>query len=372
MATTLKSQYGPDVVRCIAAMMSHAWSEFPSRKFMTHALADYESLELMDRGRQISHALEAALPADYPRALEVILRAVDAPVPRPKKTSLSSFLYLPFTEFVGRVGLDHLEESLSAMHLLTQRFTAEFCIRPFLIRHQEQTLRRLRVFASDPSADVRRLVSEGTRPRLPWAPRLPAFQHDPGPTLKLLELLRDDESEYVRRSVANHLNDIGKDHPERLVQVAERWAIGATPNRIALLRHALRSLLKSGHSRALAVVGHAPDASIDVRNPVVTPKRVAWAARVQLGYDVVNTGVTDVSVIAECRVGFVRADGSVSTKAFRMGRFDLAPGATRSVSKSLSLADLSTRRHYPGAHPVEAQVNGQRFVMGEFRLLAPD
>ncbi|MBK8284562.1 MAG: hypothetical protein IPK97_06550 [Ahniella sp.] len=196
--------------------------------------------------------------------------------------------------------------------------------------------------------------------------------HDPGPTLELLELLRDDESEYVRRSVANHLNDIGKDHPERLVQVAERWAIGASPNRIALLRHALRSLLKSGHSRALAVVGHAPDASIDVRNPVVTPKRVAWSARVQLGYEVVNTGATDVSVIAECRVGFVRADGSVSTKAFRMGRFDLAPGATRSVSKSLSLADLSTRRHYPGVHPVEAQVNGQRFVMGEFRLLAPD
>lgn len=370
MATSLKSMYGPEVVDCIGHMVAFAWPAFPRKRFLTQALDGFASLELMDRGRHVARALVDHLPRDYPEAVAILLAAADAPVQRPARNSLSSFLYLPFTEFVRTQGLDHPDVSLAAMHALTQRFTAEFCIRPYLVRFPDRTLAQLRRWAEDPSADVRRLVSEGTRPRLPWAPRLPAFQADPSLALPLLELLRDDPSPYVRRSVANHLNDIGKDHPERLVAIARQWIRNAPDERRALLRHALRSLLKAGHPEVLGLLGHAPDAALGVDASRVSPRRVPASGSVEIGYRVHNPGDTTVSVIADCRVGFVRADGSVSWKVFRLGRFPLAPGESREVRKHLSLAPLSTRRHYPGKHPVEAQVNGQRSPIGVFTLLA--
>lgn len=368
MAETLKSKYGPEIVTCVADMVAFVAPEFPRKRFITETMSGYDALELMDRGRRIATQLHAFLPGGFPDTMAVLLRAIDAPVKRPSKNSLSSFLYLPFTEFVARHGLDHVDMSMAAMHVLTQRFTAEFCIRPFLIHHQDATLAHLRRFVVDPSADVRRLVSEGTRPRLPWAPRLPVLQANPDIALEFLEQLKDDPSEYVRRSVANHLNDIGKDFPERLIQVTRRWAKGASSERKKLVRHALRSLLKAGDGDALAIVGHAPDVSIEVMSCTVSPKRVPADGFVMLGYTVHNTGGTPASIIADCRVGYVRADGSVSPKVFRMATFVLASGESRAVSKKLSLTPLTTRKHYPGRHPVEAQVNGQRFAMGEFDL----
>lgn len=368
MAAPLKSFYGPEVVDNIGRMVVSAWPSFPRQRFMREALAGYESLELMDRGRHLARVLADHLPQDYPTALAIVLAAAEVPVPRPQQHSMASFLYLPFTEFIRMRGLDHVDESLSAMHRLTQRFTAEFCIRPFLIRHQDRALVQLREWVADPRAAVRRLVSEGTRPRLPWAPRLPAFQSDPGIALPLLESLRDDPSPDVRRSVANHLNDIGKDHPETLVAIARAWHRDAPPERQALLRHALRSLLKAGHPEVLTLLGHAPDAALVVDSPRVKPRRVPANGTVEIGYVVRNPGDVAVSVVADCRVGYVRADGTLSHKVFRLGKFLLAAGESRAVAKRLSLAPLSTRRHYPGRHPVEAQVNGKRSPIGEFLL----
>ena len=162
---------------------------------------------------------------------------------------------MPHCFFVAEYGLDHFEPSMQAHYQLTQRFTAEFSIRPFLIKHTEATLARLRQWARDPNEHVRRLVSEGTRPRLPWASRLPAFQADPAPVLALLELLKDDPALYVRRSVANNLNDIGKDHPRVLMQTAQRWMRDATPERAWVVRHALRWAVKQGDPAALKVLG---------------------------------------------------------------------------------------------------------------------
>ena len=143
---------------------------------------------------------------------------------------------MPHLFFVSQYGLAHFEPSMQAQHALTQRFTAEFSIRPFLQHHPQQTLRRLSQWTQDPSEQVRRLVSEGSRPRLPWAPRLAAFQTDPRPVLQLLEQLRDDTSLYVRRSVANNLNDIGKDNPDMLMDTARRWLLGASTDREWIVR----------------------------------------------------------------------------------------------------------------------------------------
>jgi 3-methyladenine DNA glycosylase AlkC len=216
VAPQLKDQFGPSAPTAIASMIRAVHADFPEKEFLRDALAGYGPLSLTARGFQIAEALRAHLPADFPEAVDILLRSASQPHEHRASSGMAGFLYMPHLFFVARHGLDHFEESMRAQHALTQRFSAEFSIRAFLERHPGRTLERLREWTGDPSHHVRRLVSEGTRPRLPWAPRLRAFQRDPGPVVELLELLKDDVELYVRRSVANNLNDIGKDHPDLL------------------------------------------------------------------------------------------------------------------------------------------------------------
>ena len=229
MAGELKNQFGPGAPRAIAQMIRAVHADFPHDEFLNDALRGYSPLSLTGRGFHLAAALHRHLPPNYPRAIDILLASASQPHGHRAAGGMAAFLYMPHLFFVARHGLEHFEDSMRAQHALTQRFTAEYSIRAFLDKHPEATLARLRVWATDPSHHVRRLVSEGTRPRLPWAPRLRAFQRDPRPVLELLELLKDDPELYVRRSVANNLNDIGKDHPELLTATAKRWLRGATP-----------------------------------------------------------------------------------------------------------------------------------------------
>jgi 3-methyladenine DNA glycosylase AlkC len=279
---------------------------------------------------------------------------------------MAGFLYMPHLFFVARHGLDHFEESMRAQHALTQLFTAEFSIRAFLEKYPDRTLARLREWVSDPSHHVRRLVSEGTRPRLPWAPRLRAFQRDPRPVLELLELLRDDPELYVRRSVANNLNDIGKDHPQLLVETARRWMTDATDERRWLIRHALRSAVKRGDRAALAVMGFEGDGSIDIEAVDIKPARVRIGESVRISMTVTTRSETPSPVNIDLRVHFVKANGSTSPKVFKLRSLELAPGVSQRLSKLVSLKQHTTRTHHPGDHRVEALVNGVAQPLGSF------
>ncbi|HSO44954.1 MAG TPA: DNA alkylation repair protein, partial [Rhodoferax sp.] len=271
MAEPLKNQYGADVPRAIGAMISKVHPLFNSERFVRDALDGYEALELMPRGKKIAQALRRHLPDDYPRAMAILLDSLNQPHGRDPGLSLASFLYLPHTMFVAQYGLAHFEVSMRAQHALTQRFTAEFSIRPVLEQHTEATLRQLTAWAADPSPHVRRLVSEGTRPRLPWAPRLRQFQADPAPVLALLELLKDDPELYVWRSVANNLNDIGKDHPAVLASTAQAWLKNATSGRAWIVGRALRSAVKRGENAAFEVLGFGHQAMVAVDDIQITP-----------------------------------------------------------------------------------------------------
>ncbi|MCC6790279.1 MAG: DNA alkylation repair protein, partial [Thermomicrobiales bacterium] len=261
------------------------------------------------------------------------------------------------------------DASMRAQYELTQRFTAEFSIRAFLAREPERTLAVLRGWASDPSEHVRRLVSEGSRPRLPWAPRLRAFQADPEPVLALLELLKDDPSPYVRRSVANSLNDIAKDHPDRAVDVAARWAIDASPERKELIRHALRGLIKAGHPGALSVVGARHGADAEVTSASLEPAEFPIGGDLRIAFTVRNAGTAREHVVIDYRVHFVKANGGTSAKVFKLATFDLEPNETRRLSRKLSLRQRTTRTHYPGIHRVDVLVNGIPHPIGSFTLL---
>ncbi|MBK9574651.1 MAG: DNA alkylation repair protein [Rhodoferax sp.] len=369
MAEALKNQFGAEVPRTIAAMVRAVYPAFDGEGFVKTVLEGYQSLELMQRGQKIAQGLHEFLPKDYPKALAILMNSLEQAHDRDMGQSLGSFLFLPHTQFVASYGLAHFELSMRALHTLTQRFTAEFSIRPFLAQQPQATLRQLECWAQDPSPHVRRLVSEGTRARLPWAPRLRAFQKDPAPVLALLERLKDDPELYVRRSVANNLNDIGKDHPQLLADTAQRWLQGASAQRRWLVGHALRSAVKRGEPGALQVLGFGKTAKVLVRAAQVTPTRARVGGRVDIAFEVHNPHSRAQRVLVDCCVHYVKANGQTSAKVFKLKTLELAGGDTVPLRKRLSLAQLSTRKHYAGVHRVEVLINGRAQALGSFELL---
>ena len=369
MAEPLVSQYGHDVPQAIARMVAAVHPRFDTDAFLHDALSGYDALALMPRGKHIARALHKHLPADYGDAVRILLASVDQPHGRAPGLSLASFLYLPHTVFVAEFGLDHFDVSMQAQHTLTQRFTAEFSIRTFLQKHAEATLERLTEWTRDPSDHVRRLVSEGSRPRLPWASRLPAFQRDPAPVLALLERLKDDPALYVRRSVANNLNDIGKDHPEVLAATANTWLRGATtPERRWIVQHALRSAVKRGEPGALAALGFGASANVVIGQPNVAPQRAVVGGTLAVAFDVTNNTAQPQRVLVDFAVHYVKANGQSRAKVFKLKTLNLAAHETQRVGKSISLAEMTTRKHYPGLHRVDAMLNGRAQALGSFEL----
>jgi 3-methyladenine DNA glycosylase AlkC len=369
MAEPLKNHFGADIPKKIAGMIHAAHPSFDVDSFLREALTGYEPLALLPRGWQIARALRRHLPQDYARAADVLLASLGPKLTSTESFGMAPFLYLPHVLFVAEFGLDHFEISMRAQHELTQRFTAEFSIRPYLERHTEATLARMETWARDPSPHVRRLVSEGARPRLPWASRLRRFQADPRPVLALLELLKDDPELYVRRSVANNLNDIGKDHPALLAETARRWQRGASEERRWLIRHALRSAVKRSEAGALAVLGFGGAAQVSIDNARIEPPRVKTGGAVSISFSVRNTSAASARVLVDFRVFFVKAGGKPRPKVFKLKTLSLAPGETATLGKTLSLKQMTTRQHHPGRHAVEVLLNGRAAPLGAFEVV---
>ena len=370
MAEPLKNQYGPEVPARLAREVAAVYPGFDREAFLADALAGYGALDLMARGRHLATVLHRHLPADFEAAVGVLLASVQAAPPPEAATAMAPFFYLPHTCFVAAFGLGHFEASMRAQHLLTQRFTAEFSIRPFLQHHTQATLERLAQWATDPSHHVRRLVSEGTRPRLPWGQRLRAFQQDPTPVLALLERLKDDPELYVRRSVANNLNDIGKDHPAVLVDTARRWLPGASPERRWLVEHALRFAVKRGDAGALDVLGFGARAEVAVAQARVAPAVARVGGAVSVAFELHNTQAHAQDVLVDFCIHYVKASGQTAPKVFKLKTATLAPGQAVAFAKRVSLAQMTTRVHHPGTHRVEVLVNGVAQPLGSFELLA--
>lgn len=367
MGEPLKNHFGPPVVHRLGEEIAAVYRRFDRRAFERDALHGFEALELLDRGRHLGRVLQRHLPSDYGKAVDVLLATL--PDEKSPAGGMASFYYLPHTEFVRQFGQPHIEASLRALHALTQVFTAEFAIRPFLEAHPELLLRRLRVWTQDPNEHVRRLVSEGTRSRLPWAPRLLAFATDPTPVVNLLERLRDDPSLYVRRSVANNLNDIGKDHPTRFIAIAAAWMEGASPERRWIVQHALRSAVKKGDAAALKVLGFGTRASLRIVERAIVPARPRMGGKIAVTVTLENPTRRRQEVVVDLVVHFVKAKGGTSPKVFKIGNVALAAGEFVALRKTVSLADLTTRRHYAGRHRVALQLNGAAQPLGEFTLV---
>jgi len=367
VADQLKDQFGESAPRAIAAMIRAVHPGFTHEEFLREALAGYGPLSLTARGQRIAAVLRRHLPQDFPSAVAILLESAAQPHEHRASGGMAAFLYMPHMYFIAQHGLEHFEDSMRAQHSLTQRFTAEYSIRAFLEKHPAATLARLREWARDPSEHVRRLVSEGTRPRLPWAPRLRAFQKDPRPVLALLELLKDDPSLYVRRSVANNLNDIGKDHPKLLTGTAKRWLKGASAERRWIVNHALRSAIKRADAGALGALGYGGKLDVGVGKVSIAPPRPKIGGKVTIGFTLVNRLAKRQRVMADLVVHFVKARGT-GAKTFKLKAVDLAPRSQVKLGKSIVLKQLTTRKHYRGVHRVDVLLNGERRKLGQFVL----
>jgi 3-methyladenine DNA glycosylase AlkC len=358
-APLLKEMLNHQAMARIGRAAAQVHPGFDERAFLARTRKGLDTLSIMQRMAHAADGLRVHLPDDYPRALKVVLRM--APL------LPGGFADMVLPEFVGRHGLDHFELSLEALRELTPYSSSEFALRPYLARDAAAVLARAERWAEDKNEHVRRLASEGTRPRLPWGKRLPALGAAPQLSLPILERLRADPSDYVRRSVANHLNDHAKDHPDWVLGLLERWPREAAETQW-IVKHALRNLIKAGHPRALQLVGATLGAKVELLAFAVAPARLQLGQTLRLGATLRSSTRTPQKLVIDYAIHYVKSNGSPSRKVFKWRTLTLDGGAELLLEKNQTITDLTTRKHYAGRHGVELLVNGQVLAQGHFTL----
>ena len=369
MAEPLKHQVGPTLLDRLASNILGVMPTFNADGFKQAFAEHYLELELMPRRHLVADCLYQFLPKDYITAVKVIVDSLGPVHPSTTDFSQLGFLPLPLNLFVGKYGLDHFEQSMAAQYEITQRFSAEFSIRAFIERYPLQSFELFQQWIKDPNPHIRRLVSEGTRPRLPWASGLRDLQADPAPIVPILEALKDDPELYVRRSVANNLNDIGKDHPQLVYQLLASWQKNSNKNRDWVINHALRSAIKRCEPQALALLGYKDASGIGTTDSSITPNQSSIGESVRINTTVSNQGSTKKALMIDFAVHYIKANGKPRPKVFKWCQVELDGSEKKTLTKKLNLANLSTRTHYAGKHRVDIIINGQWSYLGTFYLI---
>lgn len=367
--TDFKSVFDEAYVTEVAQRVQAAYSSFDLAKFKTN-IPELTDLPMKQRVRVIASALHQSLPESFSSNIN-ILKAAFAAQPSLKLSEVTGFKLWVVLQYVEDYGLDDFDASMDALYEWTQRFSAEFAIRPFLHAYPEKTLARLNSWVNDKNEHIRRLVSEGSRPRLPWGMRLPLFVKDPTPVFKLLSKLVEDESEYVRRSVANNLNDITKDHPEQVVSwlkgVQQKYPDSKTLPK--LMKHACRTLIKKGDPETLSLFGFGAVPELKINHFGVSPSEIQFGQKVMLHCDLTSLSSETQNLVIDYVVHFQKQNDKSAERVLKWGTRSLEKGETISLKKSHAMVPVTVRKYYAGAHKVELQINGQRLASGSFLLL---
>ena len=365
MAEPLKNMYNPAFVRLLTNAVKNVYPAFDGETFNRAIFDDkWESRELKDRMRHITISLHDCLPDDYIEALAILREAATSPA-----FDETDYEIMIFPDFVEVYGLDHWEPSMKALEQFTQQSSGEFAVRPFIEQDEERMMAQMLDWTAHDSHHVRRLASEGCRPRLPWAMSLPKFKKDPSPILPILEALKDDKTDYVRRSVGNNLNDIAKDHPQVVIDTLTAWQSNPTYEIRWITSHGLRTLAKDGNADALALLGFDPP-QVSINNFTVEPGSIAMGEEITLAFDLQADSKTDQRLMVDYIMHFVRAKGKMGRKVFKLNKMTLSANETVPISTKYSFKPISTRRYYPGTHAVEIQVNGKIVARETFELTA--
>lgn len=344
-----------------------AGPKFNKTKFNRNINKELESLELKERVRLISAELKKQLPFTYKKNIQILIKCL---APEESEDGVYGFMTWPFLQFVEDYGLEDFDTSFEAMYEMTKRFSAEFAIRPYLIKDEKKVFTILKKWKNDPNKHIRRLCSEGTRPNLPWGMKVPNINCNLPRNLKLLEELKDDSEEYVRRSVANHLNDISRLDEKLMLKTATAWSKGSpSKDRIWVVRHATRSLLKMGHPVALKLHGYNPKAKFEIKGMKVSQKSIKEGGEFFLSFKLINNSMMSENILLDYVIHFLKKDGSYSPKPFRLKDGSIKPGECLQIEKKIKFKKVTTRRHYKGKHKLSLQVNGQESRSLNFSLM---
>ena len=370
MPEPFKNLLKKEVIENMALHFKKHCSQFDEQAFVAMATDKLDDLELKKRTQQITHAMIAYLPSDFKKAGAIILASL-APVQDNQSlkdnTGLSGWQIMPVADYIGLQGYSNFDYAMMLFKEVTQRASAEFGIRYFIEKNSKKTLATLSRWVNVDNQHVRRLVSEGIRPRLPWATQLSEFIKDPTPVIALLDKLKDDPEEYVRRSVANNLNDIAKDHPETVIKLARSWLKGASPERQKLIQHACRTLIKKGDKNTLEILGYLPP-DIKKSQFEILNTEVDFGDAVEFTLTIQSNSSRTQKLMIDYIIHHQKANGSTKAKVFKGRNVTLKEHQIVEFRKKHAFKKITTRVYHAGQHKVEIMINGISMGSKEFIL----
>jgi 3-methyladenine DNA glycosylase AlkC len=345
-----KDHYNRAAVGVLAKEFKKAYPAFIPDRFLKRIFTEeFAQSELKQRMRLIATALKPELPAQYARAVTILIRV--AP-------QVGGFENWVLTAYVELFGLDHFDHSIRAIHALTQHGTAEFTIRPFINRNPSAMLLVLEKWALDKNEHVRRLVAEGTRPRGVWCEHIIAFRKDPAPVIALLERLKADPSLYVRKAVANNLNDISRDNPDIALKTAKEWMQLGNPHTNWIVKRACRSLIKSGRPEVFPIFGYTANPKVTVESLHADKRRITIGGSAVVEFNLVSGSQKKQKLVIDYSVSYVSKLGKTTRKVFKCTEKTLGAFETLPLFFRHKFENNSTRTHYQGQHRIEILVNG--------------
>lgn len=340
-----------------------------------------QTLELKQRAEFIADEIHQSLPSDLTLRYQIIRGMLHTRPHANLKVSqqsdedgLCGWAMMCIGPIVAKHGLDDFEKSLCLLKDMTAFFSCEFDVRPFIIKDQDKALSIMANWVNNEDYHVRRLLSEGTRPKLPWGMQIPSLINNPTPMIALLSALKDDKEEYVRRSVANHLNDIAKDHPNLVADIAHEWLkdINLDPalmkNREKLVRHACRTLIKQGHTKALAAFG-IKKAKIELTKLHVLDEKVKVGDYLNFEITIKSLSNSSQKLVIDFLIHHKKANGKLSPKVFKWKNVTLASKESQIFNKAHSFKVITTRKYHAGLHGISIRINGEDYGYEEFELV---
>lgn len=344
-------------VKELSLELKRNYFSFDNKKFLSDVLnKEFEEAELKRRMRLISLSLGKYLPKKYSESLEILYKTAQ---------KFNGFNCMVFPDFVECFGIDDMKNSFIAMKFFTPLCSSEFAIRPFIKKYHEESINYLLKLSKDKNHHIRRFSSEGCRPRLPWAMAIPDLKKNPQPILPILENLKNDSSEYVRKSVANNLNDISKDHPDLVLNIAKKWK-GNSKETDWIIKHALRTLLKSGNKEALKIFGFDSQKNFILSSFNIKNKKIKIGEGTEFSFKINIQKKSFLRI--EYAVYFQKKNGTKSRKIFQLTEKEFSVGEFV-FNKKHSFKDLTTRKHHPGQHEIAIVINGEEKIKEKISLL---
>ncbi|MEX2379393.1 MAG: DNA alkylation repair protein [Vicingaceae bacterium] len=366
MAEPLKNRYNEQFFEKLIHNWQNIQPSLKAQEFLQniHNQA-WEKMELKERMRHLALCMNDFLPQPYEKAVQEIVQLAHQ---LRKNAQEQSFEYLFLPEYILQYGIEHPKNSLQAMEEITQFVSCEFAIRPFLEQYPKESFKKMIQWSKHPEANVRRLASEGSRPRLPWAAALTSLKKDPRPLLPILENLKDDSSLYVRKSVANNLNDISKDHPQLFIELIHEWKSNSA-NRQWILKHASRTLLKSGHAEIMEFFDYAPTEHFKLESFQLKQNKVTFGSALEFDFQIKNLKNNASKLRLEYGIYFLKANGSHNKKVFKISERAPKASETIAVERKHPIRAITTRKYYSGEHFVVLIVNGKEIIKRNFTLV---